>query len=83
MSSTAIIYLGLDVHKESVTLAVLRGGAMAPTRVERLPNDLAKLKRFCERLRTQGEVHACYEASGAGVGRWPRGASTATCSRPR
>jgi hypothetical protein len=63
---SSVIYLGLDVHKESVTIAVLPDGAAAPTRVERLPNDLAKLRRFCERLRTQGEGHevrACYEAS--------------------
>jgi hypothetical protein len=60
------IYLGLDVHKDSVTIAVLPSDAIAPTRVERLPNDLAKLRRLCERLRAQGEVRACYEASGAG-----------------
>ncbi|MDQ8165734.1 MAG: IS110 family transposase [Gemmatimonadota bacterium] len=63
------IYLGLDVHKDSVTIAVLPAGAVAPTRVERLPNDLAKLRRFCERLGAPGEgteVRACYEASGAG-----------------
>ena len=41
MSSAATIYLGLDVHKDSVTIAVLSSGALAPTRVERLPNDLA------------------------------------------
>ena len=66
MSSAATIYFGLDVHKDSVTIAVLPSDAIAPTRVERLPNDLAKLRRFCERLRTQGEVRACYETSGAG-----------------
>jgi transposase len=64
--SSSTIYLGLDVHKDSITIAVLPAGAIAPTRVERLPNDLAKLRRFCERLRAQGEVRACYEASGAG-----------------
>lgn len=63
---SSVIYLGLDVHKESVTIAVLPGAAAAPTRVERLPNDLAKLRRFCERLQREGEVRACYEASGAG-----------------
>jgi transposase len=62
----SIIYLGLDVHKDSITIAVLPEGAPAPTRVERLPNDLAKLRRFCERLAAQGELRACYEASGAG-----------------
>ena len=61
------IYLGLDVHKESITIAVLPEGASAPTRVERHPNDLAKLRRFCERLTAGGAVlRACYEASGAG-----------------
>jgi len=64
--SRSIIYLGLDVHKDSITIAVLPEGAPAPTRVERLPNDLAKLRRFCERLAAQGELRACYEASGAG-----------------
>lgn len=28
------IYLGLDVHKDSVTIAVLPEGAVAPSRVE-------------------------------------------------
>lgn len=64
--SSSTISLGLDVHKESITIAVLPGDAIAPTRVERLPNDLAKLRRFCERLATQGTLRACYEASGAG-----------------
>jgi len=64
--SRSIIYLGLDVHKDSITIAVLPEGAPAPTRVERLPNDVAKLRRFCERLAAQGELRACYEASGAG-----------------
>jgi hypothetical protein len=58
------IYLGLDVHKDSITIAVLPSDAIAPTRVERLPNDLAKLRRFCERLRSQGEVRACSEYLG-------------------
>ncbi len=40
--------------------------AKVPTRVDRLPNDLAKLKRFLDRLGQGGEVRACYEASGAG-----------------
>lgn len=60
------IYVGLDVHKESVTLAVLPAGAPAPTRVDKLPNDPAKLRRYVDRLATQGTLRLCYEASGAG-----------------
>jgi len=41
--SRTIIYLGLDVHKDSITIAVLPEDAPAPSRVERLPNDLAGL----------------------------------------
>ena len=62
----SIIYLGMDVHKESITIAVLPATAKVPTRVERLPNDLAKLKRFVDRLAKDGELRICYEASGAG-----------------
>ena len=42
--------LGMDVHKESITIAVLPAGAKTPTRIERLPNELPKLKRFLDRL---------------------------------
>jgi hypothetical protein len=45
-----MIYLGLDVHKEAITIAVLPADAPTPTRVERLPNDPAKLRRYCARL---------------------------------
>jgi transposase len=61
-----IIYLGMDVHKESITIAVLPAGAKAPTRLERLPNDLPKLNKCLERVARDGEIRACYEASGAG-----------------
>jgi transposase len=61
------IYLGLDVHKESIAISVLPAGASAPTERDRLPHDLRKLKRYCERLMRDGaQVYACYEASGAG-----------------
>jgi transposase len=62
----SIFYLGMDVHKESITLALLPADAKAPSRVDRLPNDLVKLKRWLDRAASQGELRACYEASGAG-----------------
>lgn len=60
------IHLGLDVHKDSVTIAVLPAGAPSPTRVDKLPNDPARLRRYLDRLATQGTLRCCYEASGAG-----------------
>ena len=56
----------MDVHKESITIAVLPQGAKAPSRLDRLPNDLPKLKQWLERVARDGEIQACDEASGAG-----------------
>lgn len=64
--SASIFWLGLDVHKDSITAAVFCGGASAPRSVDRLSSDLTKLRRYLFRLLEQGEVRACYEASGAG-----------------
>ena len=61
-----IIYLGMDVHKESITIAVLPAAAKAPTRIEKLPNDLPKLRKWITRIARDGEIRSCYEASGAG-----------------
>ncbi len=44
----SIIYLGMDVHKESISIAVLPAGAKTPTRLDR---DLPKLKKWLERWR--------------------------------
>lgn len=60
------VYVGMDVHKESIMIAVLPAGATEPTAVERLPNDPKRLQRFFARLAKTGELRACYEASGAG-----------------
>ncbi len=65
-AARSIIYLGMDVHKDSITVAVLPSTAKAPTRLERLANDLPKLKQWLDRLTRDGEIQACYEASGAG-----------------
>jgi transposase len=64
--SSSIIYLGLDVHKDSITVAVLPADAPAPTQVDRLPHDHRKLRAYLARLAQQGELRCCYEASGAG-----------------
>ena len=62
-----IIYLGMDVHKDSITIAVLPGDAKTPTQLERLANDLPKLKKWIDRVAKRGEIRACYEASGAAM----------------
>ena len=64
--SEPIIYVGMDVHKDTVTLAVLPANAVGPRRPHRLANDPRRLKRFFDRLATEGTIRACYEAGPAG-----------------
>jgi transposase len=59
------IWVGLDVHVESITAAVLEGDG-PEVEVIRLSGDLMKVRRLFRRLAKRGVVRACYEASGAG-----------------
>ena len=63
-ASPSIIDLGPDVHKDSVTIAVLPADAKARTSIDQYPNDFAKPRRVLERHAKDGEIGACYEASG-------------------
>jgi transposase len=66
MPSSVNFWVGLDVHKDSVTAFVFRNRDPEPMRVDRLPYDLHKIRRYFQRLQAEGSVRACYEASGAG-----------------
>ena len=57
--------VGLDVHAESITAAILRPGSEQPE-VIKLSADLMKVRRLFRRLSEHGPVRSCYEASGAG-----------------
>ena len=59
------IWVGLDVHAESITAAILEGDAQDPE-VITLSGDLMKVRRLFRRLAEKGTPRACYEASGAG-----------------
>jgi transposase len=74
MCRSNLQFVGMDVHKDSVMIAVLPEHGSEPTQVERLPNEPRKLRRFFDRLGREGEIRSCYEASGAGyvVHRWLR-----------
>jgi transposase len=64
--SSLIIWIGMDVHKDTVMVAVFKDHDAVPEVVKQLPNEARKLRRFFERWAKRGEVRSCYEASGAG-----------------
>lgn len=61
-----IIWVGLDVHKCSTTVAVLDPDSADGVEVIRLGADLNELRKLMRKLAKRGAVRACYEASGAG-----------------
>lgn len=65
-TSSSKIHVGMDVHKDTVMIAVLPEDAERPSIVKQLPNDERALRRFLARVAKEGELHCCYEASGAG-----------------
>ena len=66
MKQKTKVYVGMDVHKDTVMIAVLPEGAREPTLVKRLSHEPRGLRRMLDRLARESEVRACYEASGAG-----------------
>ena len=66
-AAASIICLGMDVHKDSITIAVLPLAANTPTRLERLPNDLPKLKRFLDRVARMGNSASATRPAGPGT----------------
>ncbi len=58
-------FVGLDVHADSIAIAVAEPGRGEPAIVATIPNDTALLLK---RLRRLGRVRCCYEAGPTGFG---------------
>jgi hypothetical protein len=54
----------MDVHKDTVMVAVFEDRNGAAEVEQQLPNDARELRRFFERWGKRGEIRGCYEASG-------------------
>jgi len=63
--STQETFVGLDVHADSITAAILPPASDTPE-VVKLSGDLMQVRRLFRRLSAEGPVKSCYEASGAG-----------------
>ncbi len=66
-AAPSIIHLGMDVHKDSITIAVLPAAATTPTRLEKLTNDLPVLKKWLARTARAGDLRACYASEWHGL----------------
>ena len=65
-----ITYVGLDVHKDGIVVAVAEGGLRGEVRdYGRIANTPAALRRLVRKLGQEGvELRFCYEAGPCGYG---------------
>lgn len=70
----SIIFVGLDVHKETISVALAEGGVRGEVReYGRIANTAAALKRLVGKIGGEGiDLRFCYEAGpcGYGIQRW-------------
>ena len=57
-NNTDSVWVGMDVHQDSITAAVLFGNDTEP-KIERLPGDLNAVRRMFRRLSKQGTPRSC------------------------
>jgi transposase len=71
VSSNAITYVGMDVHKKTIALTLLPGSGGPPVEWQE-PNELRAVQRLARRLKREagGEVSCCYEAGPTGYALW-------------
>jgi transposase len=67
--STSVVYVGLDVHKDSIVIAIAREGREAAENWKTIPNEGTRLRKALKLLVKNGEVlKVCYEAGPTGFG---------------
>jgi transposase len=59
---TAKLYVGIDAHQESLSIAVLPESARVVEPVRELANDPAQIRRYFRGLSNRGPIEAVYEA---------------------
>jgi transposase len=66
---SSLVYVGLDVHKDSIVIAVARGGRKAAENWKTMPYDGARLEKALAMLADdRGALRVCYEAGPTGFG---------------
>lgn len=68
MEETTKIHVGLDVHKDSITVAAAERGRAPARVVGKLAHDVNKLVKLLEKVGPPAHLHVVYEAGPTGYG---------------
>lgn len=66
--TTSVRYIGLDVHKETIVIAVADAGRGEAKAWKTIPYDLPRLTKAIALLAEEADVEICYEAGPTGYG---------------
>jgi transposase len=62
-------YVGLDVHKETIAVAIAQEGRSEPLYYGEIPNSAGAIRKLIKKVASHGEsVSFCYEAGPCGYG---------------
>ena len=78
VSHLAPIHLGLDVHKDTISVGVLRPDQQVPD-VDRIAHDGASVRRLLARFPDRARLRACYEPARP-ASSWPGCCTAWTCA---
>ena len=68
MEERSKVHVGLDVHKDSISVASAAPGRSPAAIVGKVVHDVGKLVKMLERLGQPGDLHIVYEAGPTGYG---------------
>jgi transposase len=66
--SATLRYVGLDVHKDSIVIAVAEDGVQPAEFLTKLPYDVPRLLKQLRKLGSAARLRCCYEAGPTGYG---------------
>ena len=66
MNTNSVVYVGMDVHKESVNIVAYKGDEQRPSIIVEKKNREYELRKYFKKLKEKGSLRCCYEAGPSG-----------------
>ena len=81
MQESSKIHVGLDAHKDSISIAAAEPGRVPRRLIGKVTHDVSKLLKVLAKVGNADQLHIVYEAGPTGFGLQRALHSRATCAR--